>query len=162
MILLNVPIISQQPELPTGCEITAVTMMLQYKGVDLDKLTLAKEMPRHPEDPNLGYVGDPFTPEGWTVYPPALINLIEKYAGSAIDLTDTSNDKLEEYLSNDKPVVVLVASMHGFTVHALTLTGFDEDHYYYNDPWTAEKDVKITKEIFHKIWEGQNKRAVSF
>src|SRR5690606_26676624 len=39
-ITLNVPIISQLPELPTGCEITAVTMMLQYLGLDVDKITL--------------------------------------------------------------------------------------------------------------------------
>ncbi|RKQ32729.1 hypothetical protein D8M06_12045 [Oceanobacillus halophilus] len=159
---LNVPIIGQQPELPTGCEITAVTMMLQFKGINVDKIALANEMPRHVEDPNLGYVGDPFTPDGWTIYPSALIDLIEKYAGSANNLTGKTNDDLENQLSNNIPVVVLVSSMHGFTVHAITLTGFDDEHYYYNDPWTAEKDIKITKKEFNEIWQGQKNRAISY
>ncbi|MFD1851504.1 C39 family peptidase [Oceanobacillus bengalensis] len=158
-LLLDVPLISQLPELPTGCEITAVTMMLRYKGCNADKVTLANEMPRATKDPNNGYVGDPFTPDGWTIYPSALIKLVEHYAGNAVDLTAAD---IEKQLTDEKPVVVWVSSMHGFTVHALTLTGFDKGHFYYNDPWTTEKDVKITKLAFHNIWNGQSRRAISY
>ncbi len=45
------PLIGQRPELPTGCEITATTMMLQFAGANVTKLSLAKEMPRS-SDPN--------------------------------------------------------------------------------------------------------------
>ena len=31
-------IIYQEPELPTGCEITALTMVLHYYGFDVDKV----------------------------------------------------------------------------------------------------------------------------
>lgn len=37
------PEIMQMPELPTGCEITALTMVLNYYGFDVDKVTLATE-----------------------------------------------------------------------------------------------------------------------
>ena len=37
------PILWQMPELPTGCEITALTMTLQYYGFDVDKVTMAEE-----------------------------------------------------------------------------------------------------------------------
>jgi uncharacterized protein YvpB len=162
-IHIDVPLIGQLPELPTGCEITAVTMMLNYKGCNVDKVTLANEMPRtEKKDPNLGYVGDPFTSEGWTIYPPALMNLVQKYAGSVVNLTGASNTDLEKHLLNHKPVVVLVSSLHGFTVHALTLTGFDQEYYFYNDPWTSEKDVKMKKDRFNEIWNGQSKRALSY
>jgi len=161
-VKLNVPLISQMPEMPTGCEITAATMMLRYKGIHIDKVILANEMPRHKENPDLGYVGDPFTPNGWTVYPPALLELIKKYAGSSVNLTGISNQGLEEYISNEKPVVVWVSPIHGFTVHALTLTGYDEENYYYNDCWTNEKDVKINKTEFNMLWENQQKRAISY
>lgn len=159
---LNVPLVGQLPELPTGCEITAVTMMLNYKGLNLDKVQLANEMPRHPWDPYLGYVGDPFTKRGWTVYPSALMGLVKKYAGEAENLTGKSNSYIESQLRSGVPVVVWVSPMHGFSVHALTLTGYDLNHYYFNDPWTAEKDVKITKSKFNTIWKNQGKKAISY
>ena len=37
------PHILQLPELPTGCEITALTMMLRYYGYDIDKETMASQ-----------------------------------------------------------------------------------------------------------------------
>lgn len=159
---LNVPLINQRPELPTGCEITAVTMMLQYKGVRVDKVTLAKKMPRHSSNPNLGYVGNPFTRSGWTIYPPALMGLVKNYAGSAQNLTGASNGTIEKQLVNNKPVVVLVSRMHGFSVHALVLTGFDQSNYYYNDCWTGEKNAKISKAEFNRLWGNQSKRAISY
>ncbi|ALC92645.1 hypothetical protein AM500_03775 [Bacillus sp. FJAT-18017] len=159
---LNVPLVKQLPELPTGCEITAVTMMLLYKGANVNKVSLAREMPRHSWDPNQGYVGDPFTKGGWTIYPSALMSLVKKYAGTSVNLTGTSNATLESYLSKNKPVVVWASPMHGFSVHAITLTGFDGSNYYYNDPWTGEKNVKMSKTSFNKIWANQNKRAISY
>ncbi|WP_169802737.1 serine hydrolase [Neobacillus soli] len=161
-ITLNVPLINQRPELPTGCEITAVTMMLQYKGVRVNKVTLANKMPRHSSNPNLGYVGNPFTKRGWTIYPPALMGVVKKYAGSAKNLTGTSNANVEKQLLNNKPIVVLVSRMHGFSVHALTLTGFDKTNYYYNDCWSGEKNAKISKKEFNKLWSNQSKRAISY
>ncbi|WP_252899057.1 C39 family peptidase [Secundilactobacillus odoratitofui] len=68
---LNVPLIAQRPELPTGCEITAVTMMLKYIGADVTKVQLAKEMPYDASDCDKGFVGDPFTDNGNSIYPPA-------------------------------------------------------------------------------------------
>ncbi|MFC5465623.1 C39 family peptidase [Lederbergia graminis] len=160
-ITLNVPIISQLPELPTGCEITAVTMMLQYLGLDVDKITLANEKPKHPWNPNLGYVGDPYKKNGWTIYPTALMGLVQKYAGSATNLTNVSNSNLERQLLSNKPVVIWGSPIHGFKVHALVLTGFDNAYYYYNDCWTGEKNVRITKQEFNKLWSSQDRRALT-
>lgn len=61
-------VIGQNPELPTGCEITAVTMMLRYAGKDVNKIQLAREMPRS-NDGNKGFVGDPFSVTGWWISP---------------------------------------------------------------------------------------------
>ncbi|MEH6955482.1 C39 family peptidase [Neobacillus drentensis] len=161
-IKLDVPLINQRPELPTGCEITAVTMMLQYKGVRVDKVTLANKMPRHSQNPNLGYVGNPYTKRGWTIYPSALMGLVKNYAGSAKNLTGTSNVNIEKQLVSNKSIVVWVSRMHGFSVHALTLTGFDQNYYYYNDCWTGEKNAKLSKKEFNRLWGNQSKRAISY
>ena len=39
-VLLDVPVISQYPELPIGCEITSAAALLRYLGFDVDKLYL--------------------------------------------------------------------------------------------------------------------------
>ena len=37
----NFPVVYQMPELPTGCEITALTMVLNYYGYNVSKTTMA-------------------------------------------------------------------------------------------------------------------------
>lgn len=135
---LNVPLISQRPELPTGCEITAVTMMLQYAGAAVNKVQLAKEMPRADSDCNLGFVGDPFTDNGNSIYPPALLPLVTKYAGHATNLTGASLAELKQQLDANNPVVIWVGEFDGFHTHALVLVGYNDTHVIVNDCWTNE------------------------
>lgn len=53
----NFDIILQLPELPTGCEITSMTMALNYYGLNADKVTMAtKYLPTMPA--NLYYGKD--------------------------------------------------------------------------------------------------------
>lgn len=160
-VLLNVPLIAQRPDLPTGCEIVSLTMVLKYKGAKVDKAKLAREMPRHASDPNHGYVGNPYTSKGYTIYPPALMNLTKKYAGSAVNMTGASNATLEAKLRAGRPIVTWV-KLGGFNVHCVALTGYDSGNYYYNDPWTNKKDVKISKTAFNKAFSALSKRALSY
>ena len=157
---LDVPAISQLPELPTGCEITAVAIMLNGYGIYANKITLANNMPYHGWDPNQGYVGNPYTYSGWTIYPPALMNLVKSYAGSATNLTGCSYSTLRAFLDQGKPVVVWT-TMHGFTVHAICLTGYDSSGWYYNDPWTGGKNVWMSQSAFNSTWGSQSWRALS-
>lgn len=160
--ILDVPIIAQRPELPTGCEITATTMLFNYAGAYVNKVTLAYEMPKHPSNPNLGFVGNPFLKSGWTINPPALLNLYRKYLGSGVDLTGSNINTIEYFLSNNKPVVVWVSSFYGFSVHAITLTGYDSNYIFYNDPWSGVKNAMIPRSIFISRWSGQSFRAISY
>src|SRR4051794_39043811 len=47
-VLLDVPYIGQNPELPRGCEVTSLAMMLNYVGVSADKMTLASKIEKVP------------------------------------------------------------------------------------------------------------------
>lgn len=60
---IDVEPILQTPELPTGCEVTSLTMLLNHIGFDTDKLTVAdKYLPKgeyRKTDYNKVFVGDP-------------------------------------------------------------------------------------------------------
>ena len=69
-VLLDVPVVYQWPEMPNGCEATALTMLLQYYGFAADKLSVAYDyIPRsdftytwfstYGPDPASAYAGDP-------------------------------------------------------------------------------------------------------
>ena len=150
---LDVPAYNQRTlGYPTGCEIISAAMMIgcnrPFTEDDIHKLVL--EMPRS-NDPRAGFRGDPSTAKGFTVFPEALLETIESYLDSAEDMTGCTVDDLKYRLDARKPVVVWVVGM-GFNVHAVCLTGYDENGLYYNNPWTGEKDAYIPYDDFYVLW----------
>lgn len=121
-ILLDVPIISQKPELKSGCEVTSLAMLLKYAGIEVDKMTLAQKIKKddtplvHDEsgnikkwgDPNDGFVGDiTGKDEGFGVYPNPMIELMEQYMpGRAVNLTNQPFESLLESVHKRRPVIV--------------------------------------------------------
>jgi uncharacterized protein YvpB len=121
-VLLNVPIIRQLPELPRGCEVTSLAMLLQYNGIHVDKMTLAKQVKKNPASyvkkngnvyfghPNDGFVGDMYslkTP-GLGVYHQPIRELAERYLPNrVVDLTGSEFNELEKYLSNGMPIWII-------------------------------------------------------
>lgn len=122
--LIDAPLISQLPELKNGCEITSLAMMLNYAGIEVDKMTLAKKVEKDTTpptydkngniiewgDPDEGFVGDITGDEpGYSVDPEPLLGLINQYLpNKAMDLTGVSYDEIEKTLSNKIPIVVWV------------------------------------------------------
>lgn len=157
---LNVPLIAQRPELPTGCEITATTMMLQYAGAKVTKMQLAKEMPRS-RNPNKGFVGSPYSPTGWWVYPKGLMGVVRNHVGSAKDLTGASFATFRKQINLGHPVVIWVAGVDGFVNHAITLSGYSAKRAYYNDPWTHKKtSMTLANLAYHRQRDAY--RALSY
>lgn len=119
--LLKAPVINQYPELPSGCEITSLAMLLGYAGFDKTKLELYEEMPKDQTpivydnkgnikfwgNPNTGYVGDA-TPraKGFGIFHEGLYPMLQSYIPTAIDLTRESFDKYEEQIAKGYPVLV--------------------------------------------------------
>lgn len=122
------PVIYQQPQLPTGCEVTALTMALQYAGYPVDKVTMATQyLPTAPADTYYGqdgrlygsdmeryFVGDPTTELGYICGTSAILAAADAYLadqGSSlrgVDRTGASPEELYEPVSRDIPVVVWV------------------------------------------------------
>lgn len=121
--LIDAPIIDQFPELPRGCEVTSLAMLLQYVDVDVDKMTLAKQVKKDPASyqvkdgeinfghPNYGFVGNMYTYEkpGLGVYHKPIKELAEHYLpGKIIDLTGSHFDEIKVHLSDGRPVWVII------------------------------------------------------
>lgn len=85
-------VICQRPEMPTGCEITAVTMMINFAGKNITKDQAAKIMPRS-LNPNKGFIGSPYKkfPLGFWVAPNGVKPVVKHYLGTATNMTGCSN-----------------------------------------------------------------------
>ncbi|MBC8080403.1 MAG: C39 family peptidase [Gorillibacterium sp.] len=121
-IKLDVPNISQMPELYNGCEITSLTMLLHFFGEDLDKMKFAQMMDKDPApmiknnkgeiiswgNPQKGFVGDiNGYHNGFGVFHKPVAKLIERIMpGHALDLTGQPFEKVLIQLQEGKPVVV--------------------------------------------------------
>ena len=127
-VIDNFESIIQTPELPTGCEITALTMVLNYYGYDADKVVMATEyLPIVPTyfyydsegnlygpDLNNYFIGDPTTTSGYIcgtgAITPAADDYLEDVGSSmrAVDMTGSTPEELYQLVSEDTPVVVWV------------------------------------------------------
>ena len=121
-VLLDAPVINQLPELPRGCEVTSLAMLLQYKGIKVEKMELANKLlkdqtPLKKEGsnifwghPNDGFIGDMYSYNnpGYGVYHRPIKKLAEEYiSGQVVDLTGRGFAELKIYLSLGSPVWVI-------------------------------------------------------
>ena len=121
-VLLDVPIINQLPELPRGCEVTSLAMLLQFADIEVDKMTLANEIAKDQTpykkknnqiyygNPNDGFIGDIYSLDGpgLGVYHAPIANLAKKYLPNYIvDFTGSNFEEIKKYLSNNQPVWVI-------------------------------------------------------
>ncbi|WP_258535808.1 C39 family peptidase [Bacillus sp. 03113] len=185
-IVLEAPLIAQKPELYNGCEVTSLAMMLQYAGLNVDKMTLASKIKKVPfgQNPNDGFVGDiTGRNKGLAVYHGPITELANQYLnGRAVDLTGSSFNVVYQQLNNKKPVLV-INNVHfnrisesyfetwhtrtgdikiTFKEHAVLVTGYDDQYIYFNDPLAVSKNRKVLKEEFIAGWEQMGKQSISF
>ena len=114
----SIPLVLQYPELPRGCEITSLAMILQYRGYDVDKMELAEKIVYEPFESkgfkgNMhdGFVGamDTLDEDGLGVYVEPIIKLAKKYASfwKVKNLTGEEPEALYAALEDGNPVWVL-------------------------------------------------------
>jgi uncharacterized protein YvpB len=122
-VLLDAPLISQLPELPRGCEVTSLAMMLNHATIEVDKMTLAKKVKKDPTpyqvkngnihfgNPHDGFVGNMYTFDkpGHGVYHAPIKDLAEKYLPhQIIDFTGEDFDQILYHLNNGSPVWIVI------------------------------------------------------
>ena len=110
---IEMEIVYQNPELPTGCESVALTILLKYYGfTDLEKTTIASEYLVYNDNYVIGYCGDPFSYGGAGIYPPGLVKTANNFFDenqsmlNAKDITGSSPQTIYKYVANGTPVVI--------------------------------------------------------
>ncbi|SDK09147.1 C39 family peptidase [Sediminibacillus albus] len=121
-VVLEAPIIQQYPQLPRGCEVTSLAMLLQFHGIDASKMKLADEIAKddtpykQTEDgvffgnPAKGFVGDMYSLSnpGYGVYHQPIAELAETYAGDKVhDFSGGSFYEIFKHINNNHPVWVI-------------------------------------------------------
>lgn len=121
-VYIDMENILQNPELPVGCEITALTIYLRYLGFDADKVDLAQNY--LPKGGNAQYkddllykdsffdyfIGDPFS-RGYGCFANAIVKAAEGYIEDngggydVIELSGSHPDVLYDYLAEGIPVI---------------------------------------------------------
>ncbi|WP_033657099.1 C39 family peptidase [Bacillus cereus] len=192
VILSNVPLIQQLPELDRGCEVTSLAMMLQYAGVSVDKMELANEIKKVNfmeggvrGNPNEGFVGNiyTFSESGYGVYHEPLFQLAKKYLpNKAVDLTGKSIEEMYKSVKAGQPVVMITNATYApldedefttwetnsgdvsitYNEHCVVLIGYDKESVYIRDPLNDSLDVKVPRESFEQAWIQMGSQAVSY
>lgn len=115
---IDVAPVMQIPELPTGCEVTSLTMLLNYIGFDVDKLILADEyLPKgeyRKADFNKVFVGDPRSRNAYGCTAGVIAETAENFLRDydtdnkwqVMDITGSSTEMLYSAVKNGNPVVV--------------------------------------------------------
>ncbi|WEK54333.1 MAG: C39 family peptidase [Candidatus Cohnella colombiensis] len=124
-VFMDVAVLKQLPELPNGCEITALTGVLNYYGYDVSKLVMADEYlaqepfklldgKRYGADPDLAFAGNPRDNSGFFAYAGPIVAAANKYLQwidghhIATDLTGSSREEIIAHLNQGNPVVIWV------------------------------------------------------
>lgn len=147
-VRLNVKNILQHPELPRGCEVTALAILLNYAGLDVDKMELANKVRKDPTERqiidgvihggniNYGFVGDMYNLQnfGLGVNNGPIFELMNNYLPNAsINLTNAKFEDIIFLLNRNVPIWVITNA----TYNVLPNSSFET--------WlTDQGDVKIT------------------
>lgn len=178
----------QNPELPTGCEVTSLASLLCHFGFDVDKTELADSYLPKGEigltSPETAFVGDPKSSESYGCFAPVIVKCANSYLEiidadcKAYNTTGASLDSLFCEIEKSNPVLVWttmflaesfvskVWNINGTDIpwlaneHCVVLTGFDKNEgvVYVMDPLRG--NVKYNLELFNKRYEELGKQSV--
>lgn len=185
-VLLDVDNILQNPELPNGCEITAATIVLNYLGFPVDKVTMAEQyLPRQAEywatDPDEAFMGNPAWLLAYYCNAGPVVEAVNAYLEDqgadyrAVDISGSPAEELYEWVEQGVPVIVWTT--HGCTAptystnfmmadgslpysnsHCVVLTGYDSEGCYVADPMYEFSYASY--EVFNWCYEARGSYAV--
>lgn len=187
-VVLPVTNIMQNPELPNGCEITSLTIVLNYLGFPADKMTMARQYLAKGAvgtvTPNEAFLGDPASRSGYGCYAPVIKRSADKYLSDVgsnkrgQNITGTNFRDLFSYIEDGNPVIIwatinmapsrpsTVWYIHGkkvtwiYPLHCLVLQGYDADRnlVYIADPLIGNTTYRL--DLVERRYNELEKQAV--
>ena len=179
--------ICQYPELPTGCEVTALATVLQYYGFNADKCDLADNYldkgPVGTVDFHTAFPGDPRNKYSYGCYAPAIVTAANRYLEKqdtelkAYDITGIVFEELFSYTEKNIPVIVWCTidlkpghytttwNIDGKDItwyaseHCMVLLGQGENYVYAADPTTGTIET-YSKKLIETRYKELFKQAV--
>ena len=162
----------QLPELPTGCEATALGTLLRLNDVDVTKIEVADAMPKNNDGEYIySFYGNPFSQNGWACMAPCSVitaqKFLEKTGKSAVELKDV------ELTNVPLPCAVWVTidldepdysgiTRNGYPLfyntHCLVVTAIDENTVKTIDPLKGYAEYNL--DTFEKIYSALGSQAV--
>lgn len=193
-ILENVPVLSQFPDFPTGCESVSAVTVLQFYGEKIKAAQFIDNyLPKSAEfyydgfkrrgpSPYEYFIGNPRTAASYGCMAPVIERALCDYFGDSERVKNTTGTGLDElcreYIDNGIPVITwatinmletkptnswYLSDGTRFTwpgnEHCLVLIGYDEENYYFNDPY-AGKTVKYEKKTVEDRHAEQGMQSV--
>lgn len=117
---LNVPLENQMPDLPNGCEVTSLSMLMNYYGIKVSKNELAETIQhvdsftdggKYRGNPHQGFVGHmTIANAGWCVYNEPLYNVARKYTSHIENITGSDFLSLLKLVSTGHPVMIITTT----------------------------------------------------
>lgn len=123
--LIQVKELCQYPDLPTGCEATCASMVLNYYGVDITPQGFAGSWLEYNNDfeyiddklygpdPKEFFVGDPFDKYSYGCYAPAIAKAVNDNSvlcDAEVIYGKTVDQLCTKYIDNDKPLILWVTT----------------------------------------------------
>ncbi|MDB6353485.1 C39 family peptidase [Trichococcus sp. K1Tr] len=189
-VLLDVPLLNQMdyPVLYNGCEVTSLTMILQYNNVSISKNDVAAWLPSVPiiyenglrGNPNDAFVGDiTGYNSGFSVYHGPIAVLAANFVSSdrIKDITGSPFEAVINALNQGYPVWTITSTSYApvddmevwqtptgevsisYNEHSVVVVGYDENYFYVNDPY-GKKNQPVEKSSFIASWEQFGNQAV--
>ncbi|MBO1139268.1 hypothetical protein FQS87_05115 [Enterococcus avium] len=145
---LNVPYVSQYIPVfsPWGCAGASMTMLLRYKGKNVDLKYVQDHLPMYPNDKG-GQKGDVYTGAGfgWVITPGSLANYAKKWYKNVSNISNVSTQNIVDRIINGNPVLYYGYSSYQTNTirnHCKVIAGYKDNKFLVYDPLYYSSSAK--------------------
>lgn len=135
-------------------------------------------------DPRTHFCGSPYDEDSFGCYAPVICKALEKILGDVYEVSDRTGTEIDilirEYIDQEMPVIFwacinmrepitgpqwkLKETGETFTwisnEHCMLLVGYDEEGYYFNDPYDNNGVIRYSKDVVKDRYKAQHMQAV--